>query len=97
MTRLRIERGPGSSRSFRGCYVSETTEPDWGLDPMTGVTVDELPYMARHLDKLHQQVEFVGVGVELKTDEHPLLLVRGFRRCRAQSRRSRTRSVITAR
>ena len=71
--------------------------PIWGLDLMTGRHVDELPYMARHRDKLHQQVEFVAVGVDLETDERPLLLVRGFRRCRAPSRRSRTRSVVTAR
>ena len=32
---------------------------------------------ARHLDRIYQQVEGTAVGVDLKTDEHPLLVLQG--------------------
>jgi hypothetical protein len=59
--------------------VSETTEHDRGLAvwPEDQGHVDELLYMARHLEKLYQQVELLGVGVDLKAEERPLLLFQG--------------------
>lgn len=39
--------------------------------------IDELLYLARHLDKVYQRVEEMDFGVDLRTDEHPLLVVQG--------------------
>jgi len=50
---------------------------DLGVWPENQGHVDELLYMARHLDKLYKQVELLGVGVDLKRDEHPLLCLQG--------------------
>jgi len=59
--------------------VSETSDHDRILDASTIEKnhIDELLFMARHLDKMYQQVEYLAVGVELKTDEHPLLVLQG--------------------
>jgi hypothetical protein len=39
--------------------------------------VAELLYMARHLDRVYQQVEPHVVDVKLKADEHPVLVLQG--------------------
>jgi hypothetical protein len=59
--------------------VSETADHDHILEASTIEKnhIDELLYMARHLDRMYQQVEYLAVGVELKTDEHPLLVLQG--------------------
>ena len=74
-------RGTWRCEIFRGKgrYVSETADYDRDLaDSTTEKThIDELLYMARHLDKMYQQVEYLAVGLDLKTDEHPLLVLQG--------------------
>ena len=59
------------------------------LWPKTRARIDELLYLARHLDRIYQQVDSLGVGVDLKTDEHPLSDPPRFRGGRAQSWRGR--------
>ena len=63
----------------RGYRVSETTELD--RVPVAASAemahIDELLYMARHLDTIYQQVENVAFDVDLKADERPLLFVQG--------------------
>jgi hypothetical protein len=59
--------------------VSETTDRDRVLVASSSemAHIDELLYMARHLDRIYQQVEDVAFGVDLKADEHPLLFLQG--------------------
>jgi hypothetical protein len=59
--------------------VSETADYDRVLEASTieKTHIDELLYMARHLDKMYQQVEYLAIGVDFKADEHPLLVLQG--------------------
>jgi hypothetical protein len=81
MTRLGIERGTWRCEIFRGKgrYVSDTVDHERVLAASSTeqTHIDELLYMARHLDKMYRQVENLAVGVDLKTDEHPLLVLQG--------------------
>ncbi|MET0697223.1 MAG: hypothetical protein ABWZ58_07325 [Acidimicrobiia bacterium] len=81
MTRLRSERGTWRYEIFRGKgrYVSETADFDRVLaaSHTEKAHIDELLYMAGHLDRMYKQVEHLAVGVDFKTDEHPLLVLQG--------------------
>jgi hypothetical protein len=59
--------------------VSETANDDRLLAASSAekAHIDELLYLARHLDRIYQQVEETAIGVDLKTDENPLLVLKG--------------------
>jgi len=59
--------------------VSETADHDGILAASTKekAHIDELLWMATHLDKMYRQGEYLPVGVDLKTNEHPLLVLQG--------------------
>ena len=58
--------------------------------------IHELLYMARHLDRIYQQVEGAALDVDLKADEHPLLFLQGSGvvELRAGGRTERTGSQV---
>jgi hypothetical protein len=76
--------------------VSETTERARAASSTELAHIDELLYMARHLDRIYQQVEDVAFDVELKADEHPLLFLQssGVVELRAGGRSSKTGSQV---
>jgi hypothetical protein len=66
-------------RGIKGRYVSETADFDRDLAAWNDEKnhVDELLYMARNLDRVWQQVEQAEPSVQLKANEHVLLVLRG--------------------
>jgi hypothetical protein len=76
--------------------VSETTDRALAASSTELAHVDELLYMARHLDRIYRQVEDVGFDVDLRADEHPLLFLQssGVVELRAGGRTSKTRSEV---
>jgi hypothetical protein len=59
--------------------VSETADDDRGLAGWREENghVDELLYMARNLDMVYKQFEHMALDLQLKANEHPLLVLQG--------------------
>ncbi len=57
--------------------MSETATRVFAPSSTEDARIDELLYLARHVERIYQQVEDMAFDVDLKTDEHPLLMLQG--------------------